>query len=437
MKNLIKVWLLSIILTVGIGEAFGQFTWTKDARNPVFLGVNGTWSANVFSPCVLFNPDSARYEMWFSATPGPQSDPTWRPYSVGFAVSNDGIHWEMHSSPVLSPSPGAWDSFTTDAPEVLRENGQYKMWYSSYNGNSLIGYLGYATSPDGIHWKKYSGNPIFGPGTAAWEAAGPYSCNVVPTRGGYKMWYDGYNLSITKWKIGYAESPDGITWMRDTVNNPVLDVGSTGQWDDVGAGQPTVIRLGDSLYMCYVGSHGGNGTRTGLAVSKDGTTNWTRCTSNPVLVPGGAATWDAERTCVRSVMRVRDTLHAWYDGWRTPFTSYQYSIGHAASPVVVDTTVGALDDGKRNIAGEFFLAQNYPNPFNPSTMIQYTIVNRQVAIVKVFDLLGREVATLVNEVKQPGTYTVSFDGSSLASGVYLYRLQTGTYVETKKLLLLR
>ncbi|MGA9118492.1 MAG: T9SS type A sorting domain-containing protein, partial [Bacteroidota bacterium] len=93
---------------------------------------------------------------------------------------------------------------------------------------------------------------------------------------------------------------------------------------------------------------------------------------------------------------------------------------------------------------QFSLDQNYPNPFNPSTKIQLTIVNPrlpyeaqrggqgQLTIVKVFDLLGREVATLVNEVKQPGTYSVQFDGSHLASGVYFYRLQAGTFVDTKK-----
>jgi hypothetical protein len=100
-----------------------------------------------------------------------------------------------------------------------------------------------------------------------------------------------------------------------------------------------------------------------------------------------------------------------------------------------------------NVPSQFVLEQNYPNPFNPSTKIQFTIVstqsgsasggNRQLTFVKVYDVLGREVATLVNEVKEPGTYTVQFDGSNLASGVYFYRLQAGTYVETKKLLLLR
>jgi hypothetical protein len=85
----------------------------------------------------------------------------------------------------------------------------------------------------------------------------------------------------------------------------------------------------------------------------------------------------------------------------------------------------------------FTLLQNYPNPFNPTTKIQFTIDNRQLTIVNVFDLMGREVATLVNEVKDPGTYTVQFDGSNLASGMYVYTLEAGKAVQTRKMMLIR
>ncbi len=83
------------------------------------------------------------------------------------------------------------------------------------------------------------------------------------------------------------------------------------------------------------------------------------------------------------------------------------------------------------------LEQNYPNPFNASTKIQLTIVDRLLTIVNVFDVLGRDVATLVNEVKEPGTYTVEFNGSNLASGVYFYRLNAGPYVECRKMVLMK
>ena len=94
-------------------------------------------------------------------------------------------------------------------------------------------------------------------------------------------------------------------------------------------------------------------------------------------------------------------------------------------------------DVKEQEPGEFALQQNYPNPFNPSTKIQFSIVNRQLTIVKVFDVLGRELATLVNEVKEPGTYTVQFNASSLASGVYFYRLSAGPYVECRKMIVMK
>ncbi len=83
----------------------------------------------------------------------------------------------------------------------------------------------------------------------------------------------------------------------------------------------------------------------------------------------------------------------------------------------------------------FTLRQNYPNPFNPSTVIGYQLPVNSVVTLKVFDLLGREVATLVDEGKPAGNYTVQFSGKHLASGVYFYRMQADNFIETKKLLL--
>jgi hypothetical protein len=82
----------------------------------------------------------------------------------------------------------------------------------------------------------------------------------------------------------------------------------------------------------------------------------------------------------------------------------------------------------------FRLEQNYPNPFNPATKIQFTIVNRQLTILKVYDILGQEVATLVNEELNPGTYETRFDANGVASGVYFYRLQAGSFVDTRKMI---
>ncbi|MGA9293318.1 MAG: T9SS type A sorting domain-containing protein [Ignavibacteriaceae bacterium] len=86
---------------------------------------------------------------------------------------------------------------------------------------------------------------------------------------------------------------------------------------------------------------------------------------------------------------------------------------------------------------KFSLYQNYPNPFNPITVIEFTVAKRQLVSIKVYDLLGREIATLVNEEKPGGNYKVEFDGSKFTSGIYFYRMQAGTFFETKKLILLK
>jgi hypothetical protein len=86
---------------------------------------------------------------------------------------------------------------------------------------------------------------------------------------------------------------------------------------------------------------------------------------------------------------------------------------------------------------EFSLSQNYPNPFNPITKISWQSSAGSWQTLKVYDLLGREVATIVDEYKPAGSYEVDFDASDLSSGLYFYQLNAGSFVETKKLILLR
>jgi hypothetical protein len=104
------------------------------------------------------------------------------------------------------------------------------------------------------------------------------------------------------------------------------------------------------------------------------------------------------------------------------------------------TVISVGTDDK--ISNKFSLSQNYPNPFNPSTLIQYSLPetveeNIQSVQLVVYDILGREVATLVNQKQKPGNYKVEFDGRKLTSGVYFYQLTAGTFTNTKKLILMK
>lgn len=90
-----------------------------------------------------------------------------------------------------------------------------------------------------------------------------------------------------------------------------------------------------------------------------------------------------------------------------------------------------------NVPEKYSLSQNYPNPFNPATRIAYAIPVKELVKVKVFDMLGKEISVLVNEVKEPGSYMVNFDAFHLSSGIYYYRIESGSFTETKKMILVK
>lgn len=100
-------------------------------------------------------------------------------------------------------------------------------------------------------------------------------------------------------------------------------------------------------------------------------------------------------------------------------------------------TVVSNDELPEQTPTQIVLHQNFPNPFNPSTSIYYEINNRQFVTIKVYDVLGKEIAILVNEEKSVGNYKVEFNASNLASGIYYYQLIAGEFVETKKMILLK
>ena len=173
--------------------------------------------------------------------------------------------------------------------------------------------IGYATSPDGINWTKLA-DPVLEAGTEPWEAGGVMSGCIMPSIGEYKMWYTGYTTAVANGNIclGYATSPDGISWQRNTINNPVLEPGNPGGWDDTHLFFPLVLTEDNLYYMWYTGSDSPFGlSQVGLATSSDGIIDWEKHEGNPVLSPTPGQ-WDGERIEGGSVMLVGDTLYMWY-----------------------------------------------------------------------------------------------------------------------------
>ncbi|MBK8984199.1 MAG: T9SS type A sorting domain-containing protein [Ignavibacteria bacterium] len=185
---------------------------------------------------------------------------------------------------------------------------------------------------------------------------------------------------------------------------------------DAGANYATVTSPGTSG---NINSLEGNGTdwwatRTGNTVyrSTNGGTNWTTA-----YTLTGAAFNDMDFTLSNGCPV----------GW---------AVGSAGSVAKMSNTVGITNIGGE-IPSEYSLNQNYPNPFNPETNINFSIPKSGLVTLKIYDISGKEVSTLVNEVKNAGSYIVGFNASNLPSGAYFYRIQTDGFADTKKMMLIK
>lgn len=144
---------------------------------------------------------------------------------------------------------------------------------------------------------------------------------------------------------------------------------------------------------------------------------------------------------------VSEYRYEWFrSGFKFPvfqiITHLEYIMGVGPSGYkVVRFTTTNVPIGIKNISeavpSEYSLSQNYPNPFNPATNIKYQITKSGFVSLKVFDIMGREISTLVNEKQNAGTYEATFDAGDLSSGVYLYKLRAGEFTDTKKLIVLK
>jgi hypothetical protein len=110
--------------------------------------------------------------------------------------------------------------------------------------------------------------------------------------------------------------------------------------------------------------------------------------------------------------------------------TYRDNICFTVNPTGIENT-------SNNIPTTYSLKQNYPNPFNPVTRINYDIPKHGFVSLKVYDILGKEVRTLVNDIKSAGTYSIDFNGAELPSGIYFYRLEANAFSETKRMILIK
>jgi len=333
-----------ILLTLGVSVVDADTGWIRNPSNPVLSPSATGWdSLLVLFPRLLYN--GSGYQMWYTGA-GVNSSQQLPLYSIGYATSSDGVHWIKSGRPVLRHGPtGSWDSDSVSSPSIIYNGSVYMMWYVGakkvestgftwwmYNG---IQNFGLATSPDGINWTKYSGNPVMTGGGL--DSYVMYSPTVLRVGNQFRMWYTCARSYASQLQICYATSSDGTHWTKNP--SPVLNgTGFAPDWDAAGVYSPSVIYDGHVYGMWYsgyqyvAGSSSQSITQIGYATSTDGVT-WSRVAGNPVLGPGSDNGWDSNSVDHPCIVEVKPgALRMYYTGWASANSAYPNKIGFADSP---------------------------------------------------------------------------------------------------------
>ncbi|HPC82305.1 MAG TPA: hypothetical protein P5234_02380 [Thermoanaerobaculaceae bacterium] len=277
---LLGVCVVAAMTTLAAGPAaHAQQTWIRDPGNPLIT------ERGSFQPEVVVV--GGTYHMYYT-------DRSVIPEVIRHRTSADGLAWGPSAIVLQSGTAGAWDDDGVVCSAVLVEGGVFKMWYTGRGTSGPVNQIGYATSSDGVAWTKYPGNPIMTVGGAgAWDSARVREATVVRLGSTYHMWYAG-TQSHPVYRIGYATSPDGLTWTKHPAN-PVLSAGPAGAWDDDTVYAPQVVHHGGTFHMWY---SAGDGTtpqnwQIGYATScdQDGVA-WVKDPANPVLGIGANPSWE-------------------------------------------------------------------------------------------------------------------------------------------------
>jgi len=199
-----------------------------------------------------------------------------------FAVDYYSQYTRYSTDALIKPSTNYWESNKVQYPNVIYDNGLYKMWYSGHNGTYWS--VGYATSFDGINWLKYPQNPV-----VTWDLDINKPKNIItPTvikdNDIYKMWFtssftDHDNYDFT---IGYATSSNGIQWTIQSFEQ----LKPSQNWDSIGLTHPFVLKISDNEYYLYYSGRSSTNWNIGYATSNDGT-NWIPFANNPIITSTG------------------------------------------------------------------------------------------------------------------------------------------------------
>jgi len=389
------------------GNNTSSIQYLLDLRNntniPLWLGETGENSNQWFVDCIeLMKNNNIGWAWWphkkISSIAGPLSA-TLLP-----AYQNLLNYWTNGGTPPTSNT--AYLALLAQAEMLKIENCKYQKdvidaMFRQVNNTEIIPFADNQI-PGKIHAVNYDmGKNLFAYSDVDFQNTGGGSYNS-----GYSYRNDGVDIQVCSnpnsngYNVGWTETGE---WLKYTVN-----VNQSGTYSiQLNVAAPTAI---GKIILALDGT----GITSPLDVpATGGYQNWQDININNVWLPQG--------------------IHTLQTRFFFGDFNFSYINFNLVSVDVVDET--------NNLPDKFSLDQNYPNPFNPSTSINFTLKNREFVQLKVYDALGNDVVTLVNEYKNAGSYEVEFSSSKLkyhtSSGVYYYRLQAGNFIQTRKMIMLK
>ena len=294
-KNKIKtVFAMSAMALMALSSHGGE--WVKPEINPLLGGGDvGT----IFDICVLKTKNG--YTMYSS----------WRPQkSIAVHYSKDGKKWTYPK--IVLPFTDSENEFRVNRPCVLVKDGVYHMWYTGQTKRPMSkGRIFYATSTNGVDFKRHPNFVM--ESTEQWEGITLMCPHVIwdESEKIFKMWYSG-GESYEPNAIGYATSPDGINWKKHK-DNPICTPRKDLNWEKDRVTACQVIKRENDYLMFYIGFEDIHTARICMARSKDGITNWERYSKNPIIEPTPGA-WDGDATYKPYALFDGKKWMLWYNG---------------------------------------------------------------------------------------------------------------------------
>jgi len=327
--------------------------------------------------------------------------------------------WDT-SGVALAPKPMFLQQQTNEVIVSDNAGGAIYAWEQSASGSSAHAYAGHISASGAITWITPSDS--IGILVDANASSGQKNLSMISGGDGtaFLTWTDGASYTYVQ-KIAADGS---LPWGSNPTS--ITNGGTNGEALTADGSGGVIVAWGQGLQ---------NGVNIfAQRVNGSGQTVWSNptygTTGNPVSTT--PSTFQSHPAIVSD--NAGGAIVAWYDqratGYGGAYDVYAQHLGSDGSATkVIQRTL--------NVPIQFSLSQNYPNPFNPSTRIEFSVAHSGYVSLRIYDMLGREVATLVDQELTPSSYSVTWNAANVASGAYFCRLQSGNFIQTKKLLLMK